>query len=70
MAEGPVRKGEDAVTERERECWEQFCRTGLIADYLEYRGAVDYGRRAPGEEEQDAAWDQSHRALGQELGGP
>ena len=57
------------MTQREQECWEQFCRTGLISDYLEYRGAVGYGQRAPQEGEQNAAWDQGGGALGQKYGG-
>ena len=90
------------MEQRERERWEQFCRTGLISDYLEYRSngrknacrkkedkkkwdskfldleyrsAAGYSRRTPveglvpGEEEQDAAWDQGGGALGQKLGG-
>ena len=57
------------MTKREQECWEQFCKTGLIADYLEYRGAVGYARSAPGEGQQDAAWNQGGGALGQKSGG-
>ena len=54
---------------QERECWEQFCRTGLVSDYLEYRAAVDYRRAAPGEEATDADRDKSGGALGPEHGG-
>ena len=63
------------MTERERSCWEQFCRTGLISDYLEYRGAVDCRRgapeegHAPEEDSRYAAWDQRGGALGQKPGG-
>lgn len=58
-----------AMTQREREYWEQFCRTGLISDYLEYRGAVGYSQRTPQEGQQDAAWNQGGGALGQKSGG-
>lgn len=60
---------------QEQERWEQFCRTGLISDYLEYRSAAGYSRRTPEEDlvpeegEQDAAWDQGGGALGQKPGG-
>lgn len=54
---------------KEQERWEQFCKTGLIADYLEYRSATGYGRRAPEEEDRDAAWDQGGGALRQKHGG-
>ena len=70
-----VQQGGAKMEQRERERWEQFCRTGLISDYLEYRIAAGYSRRTPveglvpGEEEQDAAWDQGGGALGQKLGG-
>lgn len=59
----------------EQERWEQFCRTGLISDYLEYRSAAGYSRRtpeegpAPGEGNEDAAWDQGGGAFRQEPGG-
>ena len=65
----PIRKGEDAMTERERACWEQFCRTGLISDYLEYRGAVADSQRTPQEGMENAAWDQSGGPFGQKPGG-
>ena len=56
---------------REQECWEQFLKTGLVSDYLEYRGAVNYSERAPqgavpaGEEQGNAGWDQGGGAAGQ-----
>lgn len=55
---------------REEEYWEQFCKTGLIADYLAYRGAVGCRRKTPEdgcvpeEEGQDAGRDQRGRAFG------
>ena len=32
---------------REQECWERFCRSGLVSDYLEYRSAVEFEKRGP-----------------------
>lgn len=55
---------------QEQERWEEFCRTGLVRDYLSYRGLAD--RRAAGltgEGSIDADRDQSGGALGQEHGG-
>ncbi len=57
------------MTERERVCWEQFCRTGLISDYLEYRGAAACGQCSPQEGTEDAAWNQGGGAFGQKPGG-
>lgn len=58
------------MDERERERWEQFCRTGLVSDYLEYRAAVDYHRAVPpGEDVIHADRDQGSGALDQEYGG-
>lgn len=52
----------------ERECWERFCQSGLVADYLEYRAAVGYRQAVPGEGATDADRNQGGGALGQEHG--
>lgn len=54
---------------QEQERWEQFCRTGLVRDYLEYRGLADRRLADPAEEEIiDADRDQSGGPDGQEYG--
>lgn len=54
---------------REQERWEQFCRTGLVCDYLNYRAAVEHRQAGLSEGESvDADRDQSGGALGQEYG--
>lgn len=58
------------MTEQERARWEQFCRTGAVSDYLEYRAEAVKRRPAPQEEPKDAAWNQSRGPLGQKPGGP
>ncbi len=61
---------------REQECWEKFCKSGLVSDYLEYRSAVDFEKRGPeepspgpGEERGNAGWYQGGGAEGQKPGG-
>jgi hypothetical protein len=61
---------------REQECWDRFCKSGLVSDYLEYRSAVDFERRAPeeetspeGEEGSHAGWNQGSGAQSQKPGG-
>ncbi len=58
------------MTHQEQALWEQFCRTGAVSDYLEYRAEAAQTRPAPQEEPKDAAWNQSPGPLRQKPGGP
>lgn len=54
----------------EWERWEQFCRTGRVSDYLNYRGLMGRWDGLDDEGESvDADGDKGGGALGQEYGG-
>lgn len=53
----------------EWEKWERFCRTGLVSDYLSYRGLAERTENPDEGESIDADGDQGGGPDGQEYGG-